>query len=361
MCANMGVLLTTIALLARLVPSTVLPFPPLANNLSPETFRTSHLSRQNTPPPIEEPPWEDPYEKMWNDALCRGDRLLHAMTLGELDAAWALGWPYLPSPWDGDLKTELKTWGWLDTDNNHNNADYFCNFEESMGSMFKALGIDGKSAELGGPNHCFYLEHKNGPTVKKNVDGTLPEEADQTYEAEGNEYRVTGAYSRIGINRADGIVYFLHRRSPERGAEILWNVPSPDLSALPKLRSSSDLAFGMWNRVPSLNGQKIVKFMSVNIVNEDAEEIIKHALQMVDVDEVQPWPGTDFDMTGDAGKALLGSPNGLGAAYFLLQHHKQLGSIQSINKVKLVICEDEGGDPCLIFYVGPVLTAASQS
>ena len=45
--------------------------------------------------------------------------------------------------------------------------------------------------------------------------------------------------------------------------------------------------------------------MSVNIVNEDAEEIIKRALEMVHVDEVQSWPGTDFDMTSDGGKALL--------------------------------------------------------
>ena len=117
---------------------------------------------------------------------------------------------------------------------------------------------------------------------------------------------MTGAYSRVGINRHDGFVYFLHRRSPEKGAEILWDESTPDPAALPKLRSSSDLAFGLWNRVPAPNGQKIEKFMSVNIVNEDAEEIIKRALENIDVDEVQEWPGTDFDMTTDSGKALLG-------------------------------------------------------
>jgi hypothetical protein len=52
---------------------------------------------------------------------------------------------------------------------------------------------------------------------------------------------------------------------------------------------------------------------------------------------------------------MEGSPNGLGAAYFLLQHRKQLGGAKSINKVKLVTCEDDSGDPCLVFYVGPVL------
>jgi hypothetical protein len=332
---KMRTLLITSALLAQLVVSKVLPVEPPLNFTSPDSFelsaaaRRNLVARQNTPPPEDDPEWEDPYDKMWNDALCRGERLLHAMTLGELDAAWTLGWPYLQSPWDGDLQNELEKWGWLDTDENHENADYFCNFEEEMGNLFKGLSIDGRSAQMGDPNHCFYIEHKNGRAVKKNKDGSLPVEADQKYDADGKEYRVrrpkicssleafnvltppqvTGAYSRVGINREDGIVYFLHRRSPEKGAEILWELPEytkPDPAALPKLRSSSDLAFGLWNRVPAPNGQKIEKFMSVNIVNEDAEEIIRRALEKVDVDGVQGWPGTDFDMTSDGGRALLG-------------------------------------------------------
>lgn len=107
-------------------------------------------------------------------------------------------------------------------------------------------------------------------------------------------------------------------------------------------------------------------------VNEDAEEIIKRALEDSDVDEVQGWPGTDFDMKSDAGKALLGRFDLHNFLYtmltnsrlakrpwcrlLLLQHHRQLGSAKSINKVKVVTCEDDGGDPCLIFYVGTVLT-----
>lgn len=186
-----------IALLAQLVASKVLPVEPPLNFTSPDSFelsaaaRSSLFARQDTPPPEDDPKWEEPYDKMWNDALCRGERLLQAMTLGELDAAWTLGWPYLQSPWDGDLKHELNMWGWLDSDENHKNADYFCNFEEEMGNMFKGLNVNGKSAEMGGPNHCFYLEHKNGPTVKKNSDGSLPAEVDQKYDAEGKEYRVS--------------------------------------------------------------------------------------------------------------------------------------------------------------------------
>jgi hypothetical protein len=44
------------------------------------------------------------------------------------------------------MKAELKTWGWHDNDENHNNADYFCNFGEDMGNLFKGLKVDGRSA-----------------------------------------------------------------------------------------------------------------------------------------------------------------------------------------------------------------------
>jgi hypothetical protein len=46
--------------------------------------------------------------------------------------------------------------------------------------------------------------------------------------------------------------------------------------------------------------------MSMNIVNKDVEDIIKRALETAHLDDVQAWPGTDFDMMSDAGKALLG-------------------------------------------------------
>ncbi|KAG9204157.1 hypothetical protein G6514_001795 [Epicoccum nigrum] len=315
-------------LVAQPVAGSVLSLKPPINSTSFDSFEAHRFAAAPYPrdgtSPSEESPWEDFYdyenEWKWNDALCRGDALVHAMTLSGHEAALALNWPHLQSPWNGDIKAELKTWGWLDSDENHNNADTFCNFGKDMGNLLQGLKVDGRSAQMGGPNHCFFLEHRNGSTVKRNPDGSLPAEVDQKYDAEGREYRVTGAYSRVGINRKDGIVYFLHRVSPEKGAEMLWDNPSPDPAALPKIRSSSDLTFGLWNRVAASDGNKIEKFVSMNIVNEDAEDIIKRALETVHLDDVQAWPGTDFDMMSDAVKALLASPVGLGAAYFLLQH-----------------------------------------
>jgi hypothetical protein len=56
---------------------------------------------------------------------------------------------------------------------------------------------------------------------------------------------VTGAYSKIGINAKDGVIYFLQRKSPDKAAQDLWHVVEPVDAELPKLRASSDIAWGL--------------------------------------------------------------------------------------------------------------------
>ena len=49
-----------------------------------------------------------------------------------------------------------------------------------------------------------------------------------------------------------------------------------------------------------------------------------------------------------------GSPNGLGAGYFLLQHKRQLGGAKFIWKIKIFKVDDfDAEDPNIIFYVDP--------
>jgi hypothetical protein len=37
--------------------------------------------------------------------------------------------------------------------------------------------------------------------------------------------QITGAYARIGINHANGIIYFLHRSSPEKAPQTSGALP----------------------------------------------------------------------------------------------------------------------------------------
>jgi hypothetical protein len=110
-------------------------------------------------------------------------------------------------------------------------------------------------------------------------------------------------------------VYFLDRQSPETAAEEVWgSKPSPH--ELPALRSSSDLAWAFWERAATTTTIKNLKyFISCQIVNHDTSLLLERALQALDVDEVQGWPGTDLNLgfgpdKGDeieAGLALLGT------------------------------------------------------
>jgi hypothetical protein len=46
-----------------------------------------------------------------------------------------------------------------------------------------------------------------------------------------------------------------------------------------------------------------------------------------------------------------GSPNGLGAGYFLVQHKRQLGGNKIISKITIFEGDDAGGYPQLLFWV----------
>lgn len=64
-----------------------------------------------------------------------------------------------------------------------------------------------------------------------------------------------------------------------------------------------------------------------------------------------PWdppPTTKFGMDTEGGKALLGSPNGLAAAYTILQHGVRFAgkTISAVDSFK-----DVGGLETLIFHV----------
>jgi hypothetical protein len=46
-----------------------------------------------------------------------------------------------------------------------------------------------------------------------------------------------------------------------------------------------------------------------------------------------------------------GSPNGLGAGYFLVQHKRQLGGNKIISKITIFEGDEAGGYPHLLFWV----------
>ncbi|KAH6060440.1 hypothetical protein HBI67_137360 [Parastagonospora nodorum] len=246
------------------------------------------------------------------------------MTLNEEESSRMLGWPYTQSPWDG---SELGKWGYSRDTQDEERNEYTCNFARyGMRPAFRDLDIDMRPVEHGGPNHCFSVQHRAGPSIKKLPDGQ----------------QETGGFARIGINVVSGIIYFLARSSPEVAAEAYWDVDEAS-----------------WNQIAggTNNLQNIKYFIAMQITNDETLEIVPRALKAMGVSDGQAklWPGTGFTVGAEnetekeAADALIGCHNGLAAGYFLLQHKRQLGGAKYIWKV--VVFKSDPGELQLLFYV----------
>lgn len=109
----------------------------------------------------------------------------------------------------------------------------------------------------------------------------------------------------------------LDRSSAAEAARWLWGRKAAS-NELPKLRSTSDIAFGFWNRIASAENRPNIKYiMSCEILNEHTEETMRAALNSIGAGDLdnQVWPGTDFEFTFgenkgeeiEAALALLGT------------------------------------------------------
>ena len=125
--------------------------------------------------------------------------------------------------------------------------------------------------------------------------------------------------------------------------------------------------WGFWNRAHSHGRDlKNIKYILVhNVVNVETQELVELAIQTYWVppgqerhEEIPTWPGVDFYMWSEEGKATLGSPNGLVAGHFrefsltsccddstnvfvsVAQHKTQLGGNKYVYKVTVWV-DDE--------------------
>jgi hypothetical protein len=149
-------------------------------------------SNADTPPPPTPPTNPSAENNVYYDARCHGRNLMKAMTLDEAESSALLRWPYTHSLWDGGLRQEFATWSYHDTPADDDEFESTCDFEthHEMSRTFKDLGISAKPSNLGGDNHCFEVNHSNGPTMGKLANGKLPAPHDQWHIVNGKKYWV---------------------------------------------------------------------------------------------------------------------------------------------------------------------------
>lgn len=91
----------------------------------------------------------------------------------------------------------------------------------------------------------------------------------------------------------------MNRRAPEHAVGPLF-----PKDGLPKLRRSSDIAWGLWKMGAEPRGKikNIRFFFSLNISNDLTTRLLLRAIK----GESYTFPGNIFSMESEEGKALLG-------------------------------------------------------
>jgi hypothetical protein len=96
-----------------------------------------------------------------------------------------------------------------------------------------------------------------------------------------------------------------------------------DSQRAPRLNHWSDIAYLQWLSKAS-TGSRLRYVLRYNVLND----LTAFAMTFMSSHNglvLADWPGITYDAGSDEFNALLGSPNGRGVAYLLIQHQKQLG------------------------------------
>ncbi|KAF2686086.1 hypothetical protein K458DRAFT_387098 [Lentithecium fluviatile CBS 122367] len=151
----------------------------------------------------------------------------------------------------------------------------------------------------------------------------------------------------------------MNRESPPYAAQKC--IPPIPANHLPHLTSSSVIMWAAWQEWSNFQTIKGLRWwLSISITNEPTRRIIKRALDNAGKLLV-PYPGEFIFMATDEAQAILGSPNGLGLGYFLIQHKSQPGNMY-VSGVVVYHGDTMHQSPCLAFAVmPPAATAPGQN
>ncbi|KAL8690208.1 MAG: hypothetical protein Q9218_004290 [Villophora microphyllina] len=248
--------------------------------------------------------------------------------------AWCNGqrlWDKIQQVYKGALPTEAETFHQDDIDNAWLTVDTGKILEESFHGWSKE--VLGRVAEEGEVNRTRMWQQKEYTTVSETRRGLTGAFYECVY--------IRSAAAIIAINLASPLVK-LEKDSGLTKAEANKQVP--------KLARFSDMAWLVWSDVLSRNepangpvdeleankkkGYKPqdpgrLRYLGHDFIANDESRVVIDKI-MADratnkKKPVAPWPGHIFGMHQEEGLALLGTPNGGGTAYLLMNRFKEMG------------------------------------
>ncbi|KAH8724374.1 hypothetical protein GQ44DRAFT_728022 [Phaeosphaeriaceae sp. PMI808] len=178
----------------------------------------------------------------------------------------------------------------------------------------------------------------------------------------GKTCLITDAIFNNIINIKAGLIVAVNNSSPLQTALTQARKRQAGEIVLPKLKHWSDMVFLQWRFPEYLSGSgELCYVLRAGVENRSTVNIIFQVLGQeydpylwVDKWDDRPrWPGIEFSMETAEGQALLGTPNGSGVGFLLIQHKRDLGH-KVVEKVR-VFFPDLGTCPDLLFYIKDVL------
>ena len=233
----------------------------------------------------------------------------------------------------------------LDENGYASSMDYIFTDMDRLSDAFRDLGADSEMIDNGGKN--ILVHHVYGEKFTKNLMvGEFPDKLSSILTA------VQGT-----------LPYFAHVCNPEDGMLIAdgnLTVPAAvmlddELTKLPLLHYWSDIAFLQYlSTFPSPPPQPLPLnyVLRLGIMNHETCQVL---VNIYGLHECCLWPGLTFDIESEEGQAILGTPNGSGVAWMLIQHKAQLGE-KKIKKVTVFHASASGDHyisrrPSLLFWI----------
>jgi hypothetical protein len=191
---------------------------------------------------------------------------------------------------------------------------------------------------------------------------------------DGKQCPPTGAMFDNVVNDKAGMIMALDNVTPSHklAKKFADREVCPLQRPLPKLRHWSDAAYLQWQSCAATSDLRYA--LRANIHNADTLAVMGHILRVNAnnaiiyspsqcpgrIPRMRPrWPGVVFDMTEEKAQVLLGTPNGSGVGWLLVQRKQELGH-KVVVKVSMFFSElfHEDGDieeqPNLLFYIQDV-------
>ncbi|KAF2643424.1 hypothetical protein P280DRAFT_394996 [Massarina eburnea CBS 473.64] len=312
-----------------------------AQSLTKDASAVLEARQVPAPPPLEAP------IPLFERCKCKGEVMLQAMRSSDAEAAKFFDpkRTFIQSPYK-DYPTDLNKWGWQDVPVDRIRPYYFeLDYAWGIANVLRDLGVSDKSTEDGGNNEVVTVQHNRPERDAGSIDK-------QTYTVDGKEYRATGASFSFSVNAIDGVIIAMDRISPRFSAKK--RIPKIPDDQLPQLNQWSDVGWLYYlDRVNKMRVplRRVKYFLSLMITNGESLMVIGEAL---DGKPIKPWPGATFLPDSDGYKAILGTANGIGIGYFLIQHkdREQLGNMY-VSQIQAFSCKVKD-DFCLLFKILPV-------